>query len=84
MLSQRNLLTLLPQVVNWLSKEGYCTDEMVVRRDKLSTKKRRREANKITDRMEQEGVIKTLWKDFYGNIDEARNSKQGRYRFESP
>jgi hypothetical protein len=34
--------------------------------------------------MEQEGVIKGLWKEFYHNIDEARNSKQGRYRFDSP
>jgi hypothetical protein len=71
-------------VVDWLDKEGYNADAQVVRRDKLSTKKRRKEANKITDRMEQEGVIKGLWKEFYHNIDEARNSKQGRYRSDSP
>jgi hypothetical protein len=71
-------------VVDWLDKEGYNADAQVVRRDKLSIKKRRKEANKITDRMEQEGVIKGLWKEFYHNIDEARNSKQGRYRSDSP
>ena len=71
-------------VVEYLTKQQYNTPEKIVRRDQMSTKNRRKEANKITDRMEQEGVIKTLWRDFHGNIDEARNSKQGRYRFESP
>ena len=71
-------------VVTWLDSHGYNTDEKILRRDKSSTKKRRKEANKITDRMEQGGVIRTLWKDFYNNINDARNSKQGRYRLESP
>ena len=71
-------------VVEYLTKQQYNTPEKIVRRDQMSTKKRRKEANKITDRMEQEGVVKTLWRDFHQNIDEARNSKQGRYRFDSP
>lgn len=71
-------------VVDWLDREGYNAAARVVRRDRWSTEKRCKEANKITDRMQQEGVIKGLWNEFQNNIDEARNSKQGRYRFDSP
>ena len=71
-------------VVTWLIANGYNTPEKIVKRDQWSTKKRRKFANKIVDRMEQEGVVKTLWQDFRKNIDEARNSKQGRYSGWSP
>ena len=71
-------------VVTWLTANGYDTAEKIVERDRLSTKRRRKEANKIVDRMEQGGVVKTLWRDFRQNIDNARNSKQGRYSSLSP
>jgi hypothetical protein len=66
-------------VVNWLTTEGYNTPQMIVQRDEMSTRRRRKAANKIVDRMESEGVIKSLWKDFRANIDNARESKRGRY-----
>ena len=66
-------------VVSWLVRQGYNTPEKIVERDRWSVDKRKKHANKITDRMESEGVIKTLWREFYQNINDARNSKQGRY-----
>ncbi|KAK3701201.1 hypothetical protein LTR37_015580 [Vermiconidia calcicola] len=66
-------------VVDWLTRRGYNTTEKIVERDQLSTKKRGRLANKIVDRMEEEKVVKQLWQDFRRNIDEARDSKQGRW-----
>jgi hypothetical protein len=50
----------------------------------MSTKKRRKRANKIVDRMVDEGVLKTLWREFRNTADTARNSKQGRYEVASP
>jgi len=66
-------------VVDFLKSRGYLTDEKVVARDNRSTKKRRKEANKIVDRMEKDGEVKRLWREFRGNIDNARNAKQGRF-----
>jgi hypothetical protein len=72
-------------VVEWLNGQGYNRPEKVVKRDGMSAKKRRKEANRIFDRMEREGVVKSLWKDFRENIDQARSSKQsGRWAYDSP
>ena len=71
-------------VISWLMRQGYNTPEKIVQRDTWSTEKRKKHANKITDRMEDEGVVKMLWEDFRNNINEARESKQRRYRFGSP
>ena len=66
-------------VVDWLDRQGYLSPEKIVERDRWSTKKRRKRANKIADRMEAEGEIKNLWASFRESVDEARDSKQGRY-----
>lgn len=66
-------------VVNWLSKNGYLTAPEIVKRDGWSEKKRGKAAIKIAKRMEREGVVQKLWREFRGNIDDARNSKQGRF-----
>nr|POF14320.1 uncharacterized protein c17h9.06c [Quercus suber] len=66
-------------VVDWLTKQGYNAPAEVVKRDKLSVRKRRKIANKIVDRMDKEGVVKQLYREFRGNIDVARESKQGRF-----
>jgi hypothetical protein len=71
-------------VVIWLTSQGYCSAEALLERDKMSTRKRRKRANKIVDRMVDEGVLKTLWREFRSTADTARNSKQGRYDFASP
>ena len=65
--------------ITWLTKNGFLSAANVVRRDGLSTRKRRREADRITDRMEKEGVIRELWREFRGSVEEARGSTQGRW-----
>jgi hypothetical protein len=71
-------------VVIWIDGKKYSTPKELKKRDKMSTKKRRKYANKIVDRMADEGVLKQLWKEFRGTIDDAANAKQGRYEVASP
>lgn len=71
-------------VVIWIDGHGYSSPKKLKKRDKMSTKKRRKYANKIVDRMVDEGVVKQLWKEFRGTIDDAANSKQGRFEVGSP
>jgi hypothetical protein len=71
-------------VHEWLERKGYLHATEVVKRDKLSTRKRRKRANKIVDQMEDQGMVKELWRNFRDSIDKARDSKQGRYGGESP
>jgi hypothetical protein len=66
-------------VVEYLESAGWNTPELIVKRDKWSTRKRQKHANKIVDMMEEEGKIKALYQDFKREIDTARNSKQGRW-----
>lgn len=68
----------------WLTSRGYCTAQALLDRDRWSTKKRRKHANKIVDRMEDEGVVKKLWRQFRNTSDSARSSKQGRFEAASP
>ncbi|KAI7104906.1 hypothetical protein KC352_g37209, partial [Hortaea werneckii] len=60
----------------WLTKTGYMTDEKVVKRDGWSSTKRRKYANKVVDRMEADGVVGDLWKEFRRNLDEARTTSK--------
>ncbi|KAK5698647.1 hypothetical protein LTR97_006294 [Elasticomyces elasticus] len=65
--------------INWMTAKGYLSDEKIVKRDGQSMKKRQKEANRITDHMETDGCIGTLWEAYRRTIDDARNSKQGRF-----
>ncbi|KAK0928616.1 hypothetical protein LTR29_017311 [Friedmanniomyces endolithicus] len=65
--------------IMWMTAQGYLTPEKIVKRDQLSTKKRQREAIRITDHMERGGEIRKLWETYRRTIDDARNSKQGRF-----
>ncbi|RMX80445.1 hypothetical protein D0869_07546 [Hortaea werneckii] len=60
--------------VMWLTRSGYMTDEKVVKRDGWSSTKRRKYANKVVDRMEADGVVSDLWREFRRNLDEARTT----------
>ena len=71
-------------VVTWLIRQGYCTPERLVERDAWSTKKRRKYANKIVDRMEETGDLKQLWRQFRKNTNDARTSKSERFGEQSP
>ncbi|GAB7363964.1 hypothetical protein MBLNU230_g4525t1 [Neophaeotheca triangularis] len=66
-------------VMTWLIGKGYDRAAKVVERDRWSTKKRRKEANRIVDRMEKENVVANLWKEFRATVASARDSKQGRF-----
>ncbi|KAK5681916.1 hypothetical protein LTS10_006450 [Elasticomyces elasticus] len=67
------------QAMLWMTAHGYLTDEKIIKRDGQSMKKRQKEANRITDHMETDGHIRTLWDAYRQTIDDARNSKQGRF-----
>jgi len=71
-------------VVDYLNQAGYNAPSKIVKRDNWSTRKRRKYANKIVDAMQTDGKIKSLYGDFKGEIDTARNSNQGRFRVQSP
>jgi len=58
-------------VVDYLVEEDYCTPEKIVERDRWSTKKRRHYANKIVDKMVEDGEIKRLHRDFKNEIEDA-------------
>lgn len=66
-------------VVEWLEGAGFNTAEQIVKRDKWSTRKRRKHANKVVDVMEEQGKVKELYRDFKSQVDRARSSKQGRW-----
>lgn len=55
-----------------MKEQGYLTAEKIVERDGWTSKKRRKYANKIADRMESEGEIKRLHRDFRSEINTAQ------------
>ncbi|KAH8754005.1 hypothetical protein F5882DRAFT_339084 [Hyaloscypha sp. PMI_1271] len=59
-------------VVSRLEDEGECTPAKLAERDKMKGKQRHKYANKIVDRWQAEGIIKTLYKDFKSQKDTAR------------
>lgn len=62
-------------VVDYLEAEEFCTPEKIVERDRWSTKKRRKYANGIVDRMEAAGEIKRLHRDFKNEIEDAQQKQ---------
>lgn len=67
-------------VGSWLDRNGHNAPAQVLKRDRLSVRKRRKIANRIADAMERDGVVKELYREFRNNIDTARESKQGRFQ----
>lgn len=63
----------------FLASKGHLNAAKLVERDGWSIKKRSKYANKIVDRMEREGDISRLWREFNINTQDARMSKQGRF-----
>lgn len=59
-------------VVDYLKNQDYCTAEKIVQRDGWTMRKRRKYANKIADRMEAEGEIKRLYRDFRLEVSTAQ------------
>lgn len=59
-------------VIDYLRNESYLTADKIVQRDGWSVRKRRKAANKIADRMETEGEVKRLYRDFRHEISTAQ------------
>ncbi|PBP23328.1 hypothetical protein BUE80_DR005877 [Diplocarpon rosae] len=62
-------------VVSNLENEGYLKPRKLAERDKMSSNKRMKLANKVVDQWAAEGKIKTLYHDFKAQIDTARELK---------
>lgn len=60
-------------VVDYLREEGELTPDKIVARDSWKTKRRRKDAERIVDKMENEGEIKNLRRDFKSEISTAQN-----------
>ena len=66
-------------VIDQLENEGYLTPDKLAEREKMKAKKRRDYANELVDGWEATGILKTLYRDFKGQLEAARESKQGRW-----
>lgn len=66
-------------VIDHLKEQGYCAPSKVVERDEWKTKKRRKYANEIVDRMESSGEIRKLYRDFKSEIEEAHTKTAHRF-----
>jgi hypothetical protein len=59
-------------VVSRLEEEQECTPIKLAERDKMKSRQRHKYANKIVDRWQAQGIIKTLYQDFKTSKDTAR------------
>lgn len=60
-------------VLDWLRAEGHITPTKIVEREDWSERKRRDYANKVVDEIERAGEVRTLYRDFKGVLETARN-----------
>ena len=61
----------------YLEEQGVLSGEKIVARDKKNHTKREREAEMIVDNMRDTGVVDDLWRDFKGDLDDARIGMDG-------
>jgi hypothetical protein len=59
-------------VMAYLEEQGVLSAEAIIARDKLSNKKREKEAETIVDTMQQTGVIAEFWAEFENDLNDAR------------
>lgn len=71
-------------VQSYLRTAGYFQAKELEKRSGWSIKKLSKYANKVLQGMERDGEVTSLWKLFRANIDEARESKGGRFRGYTP
>ncbi|ORX95211.1 hypothetical protein BCR34DRAFT_608025 [Clohesyomyces aquaticus] len=67
-------------VVDYLVSKGHQTAEKLAKRDKMSERKREKTANRIVDKMEKDGQIKTLHALYRDQIDFALEAKTDQNR----
>lgn len=59
-------------LLNYLDEQGVLSAEAILAREKLSKKKREKEAENIVDIMQETGVIQQLWRDLQNDLEDAR------------
>lgn len=59
-------------LLDYLDEQGVLSAEAILAREKLSKKRREKEAENIIDVMQQTGVIQKLWKDLQSDLEDAR------------
>ncbi|RMZ76850.1 hypothetical protein DV738_g4719, partial [Chaetothyriales sp. CBS 135597] len=59
-------------VLQYLEEQNLLSADSIVARDKLSNKKREKEAEAVLDGMTADGKIARLWRDFQADLDDAR------------
>lgn len=63
-------------LLEYLEEQGVLSAEAVVARDKLSNKKREKEADNIIDLMEETGIINEMWLGLQGDLENARHGME--------
>ena len=58
-----------------MEDKGYCSARKISKRDKMSSKKRAKDADAIVDELEADGQIKALYRDFKAEIESAHNAE---------
>ncbi|KAK2790615.1 hypothetical protein FQN53_009084 [Emmonsiellopsis sp. PD_33] len=66
-------------VVDYLKRKDIFSDSKILEREHWSQKKRTKYANQVVDRMEEDGEINRLWRDFNTNLKAARDTKEARW-----
>jgi hypothetical protein len=73
--------SLLDWVDTRLHEEGHMAPSKLAERERMGPKKKDKLVDNILTRWSENGVIKALYQDFKGTIEQARNkSTAGRYR----
>lgn len=64
-------------VLSYLEEQGVLSPDAIVARERLSKKKREKQAEDIVDSMRETGMIADLWADFENNLNDARLGMEG-------
>jgi Domain of unknown function (DUF4211) len=64
-------------MLSYLEEQGVLSAEAILAREKMSNKKREKEAERIVDQMQETGMISKLWRDFQNDLEDARLGMEG-------
>ena len=68
------------QLLAHLEEQGVLSPEAIVSRDKMSHRRREKEAERIVDEMRDTGVTDGLWSEFKDDLEDARCGMEGHER----
>jgi len=64
-------------ILSYLEEQGVLSADAILAREKMSNKKREKEAERIVDQMQETGMISKLWRDFQNDLEDARLGMEG-------